>query len=238
MRQSRGAPRAAHFRGTPRSLTRGPRGASGQPTAAVRSPRPPGGEVGPAQLSGDRGWRPAALEAGAGPFNRATGQRVQEPLWRPPHTHTPQSTSCFPWPLCPPSPPTSPSCSPPPALHRSRRGDGGESLRGPDDLRLLQTEQKQQGPGSPSPGRPDPGTGPGISTRVPVPSAVRRPWERTPLPRRFGVGGRRRGPAGPRLRPHAPRYGPSARARSCWGAPEAGCSCSEPGEGRAENSPG
>lgn len=106
--------RAAHFRGTPRLLTRGPRGASGQPTAAVRSPRPPGGEVGPAQLSGDRGWRPAALEAGAGPFNRATGQRVQEPLWRPPPTHTPQSTSCFPWPLCPPSPPTSPSALPHP----------------------------------------------------------------------------------------------------------------------------
>lgn len=162
--------RAAHFRGTPRSLTRGPRGASRQPTAAVRSPRPPGGEVGPAQLSGDRGWRPAAMEAGAGPFNRAAGQRVQEPLWRPPHT--PQSASCLPWPLCPPSPPTSPSCSPPPALHRSRRGDGGESLRRPDDLRLLQTEQKQQGPDSPSPGRPDPGTGPGISTR---PRAVRCP---------------------------------------------------------------
>lgn len=95
VRQSRGAPRAGSSlqearskgRGTPRSLTRGPRGASGQPTAAVRSPRPPGGKVGPAQLSGDRGWRPAALEAGAGPFNRATGQRVQEPLWRPPHTH-------------------------------------------------------------------------------------------------------------------------------------------------------
>lgn len=95
MRQSRGAPRAGSSlqearskgRGTPRSLTRGPRGASRQPTAAVPSPRPPGGEVGPAQLSGDRGWRPAALEAGAGPFNRATGQRVQEPLWRPPHTH-------------------------------------------------------------------------------------------------------------------------------------------------------
>lgn len=228
--------RAAHFRGTPRSPTRGPRGASRQPTAAVRSPRPPGGEVGPAQLSGDRGWRPAAMEAGAGPFNRAAGQRVQEPLWRPPHTHLspPHVSRGLSVPLLPQLHPPAlphPLCT---AADEVTVGKVYAALMIFDFYKQSKSsrDQTHQAPGGltqvPAPGSP----------HGPVPSAVRRPWERTPLPRRFGAGGRRRGPAGPRLRPHAPRCGPSAGARSCWGAPEAGCSCSEPGEGRAENSPG
>lgn len=51
---------------------------------------------------------------------------------------------------------------------------------------------------------------PGFPQGAPVPSAARRPWEPTPLPRRFGGKGRRQGPAAPRLRPHAPRCFPSA----------------------------